>query len=160
MKAVLGLGTNIGDRYKNIEEALECLSLVPGIKVLRTSSVYETEPWGYKEQRSFYNSVAEIETTLTPDALLGVCLGIEAGMGRVREFKNGPRIIDIDVLVCEGVSSDTKELMLPHPRIGERAFVLIPLKELYDDMNVLGILYKNSYENMSNTDIANKVEKS
>ena len=160
MKAVLGLGTNIGDRYKNIEEALECLSLVPGIKVLRTSSVYETEPWGYKEQRSFYNSVAEIETTLTADALLGVCLGIEAGMGRVREFKNGPRIIDIDVLVCEGVSSDTKELMLPHPRIGERAFVLIPLKELYDDMNVLGILYKNSYENMSNTDIANKVEKS
>lgn len=160
MKAVLGLGTNIGDRYKNIEEALECLSLVPGIKVLRTSSVYETEPWGYKEQRSFYNSVAEIETTLTPDALLGVCLGIEAGMGRVREFKNGPRIIDIDVLVCEGVSSDTEELMLPHPRIGERAFVLIPLKELYDDMNVLGILYKNSYENMSNTDIANKVEKS
>ena len=160
MKAVLGLGTNIGDRYKNIEDALECLSLVPGIKVLRTSSVYETEPWGYTEQRSFYNSVAEIETTLTPNALLGVCLGIEAGMGRVREFKNGPRIIDMDVLVCEGVSSDTEELKLPHPRIGERAFVLIPLKELYDDMDVLGILYKKSYENMSNTDIANKVKKS
>ena len=160
MKAVLGLGTNIGDRYKNIEDAMECLTLVPGIKVLRTSSVYETAPWGYTEQRSFYNSVVEIETTLTPNALLGVCLGVEAGMGRVREFKNGPRIIDIDVLVCEGVVSDTDELKLPHPRIGERAFVLVPLKELYDDMCVLGILYKNSYDDMSNTDIANKVEKS
>ncbi len=160
MKAVLGLGTNIGDRYKNIEDALECLTLVPGIELLRTSSVYETAPWGYTEQRSFYNSVVEIETTLTPNALLGVCLGIEAGMGRIREFKNGPRIIDIDVLVCEGVISDTDELKLPHPRIGERAFVLVPLKELYDDMDVLGILYKKSYVGMSNTDIANKVEKS
>ncbi len=160
MKAVLGLGTNIGDRYKNIEDAMECLSLVPGIEILRTSSVYETAPWGYTEQRSFYNSAVEIETTLTPNALLGVCLGIEAGMGRVREFKNGPRIIDIDVLVCEGVISDTDELKLPHPRIGERAFVLVPLKELYDDMDVLGILYKKSYVDMSNTDIANKVEKS
>ena len=160
MKAVLGIGTNIGDRYTNIENAYESLSLVPGIKILRTSSVYETEPWGYTEQRSFYNSVVEIETTLSPNALLGVCLGVEAGMGRVREFKNGPRIIDIDVLVCEDIKSDTPELQLPHPRIAERAFVLVPLKELYEDLNVLGVLYKKSYDAMSNTDIANKVEKS
>lgn len=160
MKAVLGIGTNIGDRYKNIEDAYGSLSLVPGITLLRKSSVYETEPWGYTDQPNFYNSVVEIETTLSPNALLGVCLGIEGAMGRVRQFKNGPRIIDIDVLVYEDAVSDTPELQLPHPRIGERAFVLVPLKELYDDMNVLGVLYKKFYDDMSNTDIANKVEKS
>lgn len=160
MKAVLGIGTNIGDRYKNIEDAYGSLSLVPGITILRKSSVYETEPWGYTDQPNFYNSVVEIETTLSPNALLGVCLGIEGAMGRVRQFKNGPRIIDIDVLVYEDAVSDTPELQLPHPRIGERAFVLVPLKELYDDMNVLGVLYKKFYDDMSNTDIANKVEKS
>ncbi len=160
MKAVLGIGTNIGDRGQNIENALECLSLVPNINIIRSSSVYETAPWGYTEQRSFYNTVIEIETSLSPQALLGVCLGIEAGMGRVREFKNGPRIIDIDVLVYEGVVSDTKELVLPHPRIGERDFVLVPLKELYDDMDILGISYKNSYENILICNTAHKVEKS
>ena len=160
MKAVLGIGTNIGDRQTNIDNAIECLSLVPDIKVIRSSSVYETAPWGYTEQRSFYNIVTEIDTTLSPQALLGVCLGIEAGMGRVREFKNGPRIIDIDVLVYEGVASDTKELVLPHPRIGERDFVLVPLKELYDDMSVLGISYKKFYEDILICNTAHKVEKS
>ena len=159
MRAVLGIGTNIGNRAENIRNATESLSLVPGVTVLRESPVYETEPWGYTEQRSFYNNVIEIDTTLSPEALLGVCLGIEAGMGRVREFKNGPRIIDIDLLVCEGAVSDTAEFQLPHPRIGERAFVLVPLKDLYEDMNVLGISYKNAYENLLNVDIANKVEK-
>ncbi len=160
MKAVLGIGTNIGNRAENIRLAVESLSLVPGITVLRESDMYETEPWGYTEQRSFYNNVIEIDTSLTPEALLGVCLGVEAGMGRVREFKNGPRIIDIDLLVYEGAVSDTPMLQLPHPGIAERAFVLVPLKDLYDDMNVLGISYKKFYENISNTDIANKVEKS
>ena len=160
MKAVLGIGTNIGDRAENIRNAVESLSLVPGVQVLRESGVYETEPWGFAEQRSFYNNVVEVETSLTPNALLGVCLGIEAGMGRVREIKNGPRIIDIDLLVYENAVSDTPELVLPHPRISERAFVLVPLKDLYDDMNVLGISYKKSYQNLSDTDIANKVKKS
>lgn len=160
MKAVLGIGTNMGDRADNINSAVESLSLVPGITVLRTSDIYETEPWGFTDQPDFYNNVVEIETELTPNALLGVCLGIEAAMGRVRVFKNGPRIIDIDLLVYEGAKSDTEELRLPHPRISERAFVLVPLKDLYDDLNVLGISYKKFYENMSNTDIANKVEKS
>ncbi len=160
MKAVLGIGTNIGDRLKNIEDVYESLSLIPGIEVLRKSSVYETEPWGYLDQPNFYNSVVEIETELTPEALLGACLGIEAAMGRVRKIKNGPRVIDVDVLVCEGFTSDTKMLQLPHPRIGERSFVLVPLKELYNDLNVLGVLYKNFYDTLLDIDIANKVEKS
>ncbi len=160
MKAVLGLGTNVGYRAENIKLAMESLALVPGIKILRESSVYETTPWGITEQRNFYNNVVEIETELTPNALLGACLGIEAAMGRVRTLKNGPRIIDIDVLVCEGVTSDTWELKVPHPYIGERDFVLIPLKDLYDDMDVLGISYKKSYENLVKDSTAHKVEKS
>ena len=160
MKAVLGIGTNIGDRQANIENALESLALVPGVEVLRNSSLYETAPWGYTEQPDFYNIVTEIETTLSPSALLGVCLGIEAAMGRVRGLKNGPRVIDIDILVYEGVKSNTQELILPHPRIGERDFVLVPLKELYDDMTVVGILYKNCYENIVKCNTAHKVEKS
>jgi 2-amino-4-hydroxy-6-hydroxymethyldihydropteridine diphosphokinase len=91
MKAVLGLGTNMGYRAENIKSATESLALVPGIKILRESPVYETTPWGITEQRNFYNNVIEIETELTPNALLGVCLGIEAAMGRVRTLKNGSR---------------------------------------------------------------------
>ena len=89
MKAVIGLGTNIGDRALNLKEALGALELLPGTKVLHTSSVYETKPYGFSEQPDFLNMVAEVETTLSPHALLGACLGIEAGMGRVRAFKNG-----------------------------------------------------------------------
>ncbi len=160
MKAVLGIGTNMGNRQENIDNSLEALTLVPNINVLRSSSVYETEPWGFKEQQSFYNIVCEVETSLSPEALLGVCLGIEAGMGRVRQFKNGPRVIDIDVLVYEGEYRNTNELTLPHPRIQERAFVLVPLKDLYPDMDVLGISYKNFWENFEFCDECNKVEKS
>lgn len=159
MKAIIGIGTNIGDRYNNIVIATESLGLVPGIKVLRTSSVYETEPWGYTEQDGFYNSVVEVETTLTAEALLGVCLGIEAAMGRVRQFKYGPRIIDLDLLLYEGRESDTAELRLPHPLIGERDFVLVPMQELFEDMNIYNYIYKEEYENIAEKSSAKKVEK-
>lgn len=160
MKAVLGLGSNIGFRGENIKTAIKSLALVPGVKILRESSVYKTSPWGLTQQRDFYNNVVEVETELSPNALLGACLGIEAAMGRVRVLENGPRIIDIDVLVYENAVSDTKELQLPHPRIGERMFVLVPLIDLYEDLNVLGVSYKNAYENLLKIDIADKVEKS
>ncbi len=158
-KAVIGIGTNIGDREQNINNAVEALELVPGVSVLRKSSVYETAPWGYTEQRSFYNVVTEIETELTAEAVLGVCLGIEAGMGRVRQFKNGPRIIDLDLLVYEDCEAKGDFLTVPHPRIGDRDFVLVPLKELYDDMNVLGFLYKKEYEDIEKSSTAEKIQK-
>ncbi len=160
MKAVLSIGTNMGDRADNIKTAVDSLSLVPNVNVLRCSSIYETAPWGYTDQADFYNIVCEIETSLSPNALLGACLGIEAAMGRVRQFKNGPRVIDLDVLIYEGVECNTKELCLPHPRIAERDFVLVPLQELYSNMRVLGISYKNSFEKIVNCNTANKVEKS
>lgn len=159
MKAVIGIGTNIGDRYTNIECAVKALGLVPGVSVIRESSVYETDPWGYTEQDGFYNNVIEVETEKSPQALLGVCLGIEAGMGRIREFTYGPRIIDLDLLVYEGAVSDTEELRLPHPLIGERDFVLVPLAELFPDMNIYGFSYADCYEKVGKNTTAKKVEK-
>ena len=160
MKAVIGIGTNIGDRYTNIEYAVSALGLVPGVSVIRQSSVYETEPWGYTEQNGFYNNVIEVETEKSPQALLGICLGIEAGMGRIREFKYGPRIIDLDLLIYEGATSDTDELKLPHPLIGERDFVLIPLAELFPTMDIYGFDYAECYRKVCENTSAKKIEKS
>lgn len=159
MKAVIGIGTNLGDRYQNIEDAVKALSLVPGVKVLRESSVYETEPWGFTEQPGFYNNVIEVESEKSPEALLGICLGIEAGMGRVREFTYGPRIIDLDLLFYENEKRNTAELVIPHPLIGERDFVLVPLKELFNTMDVYGFDYYEEYEKVCKNTSAKKVEK-
>lgn len=159
MKALLGLGTNIGDKLENLRIAIESLSLVPNINVIKESCVYDTSPWGYQEQDNFYNMVCEIETSMSPGALLGVCLGIEAAMGRVRTIKNGPRVIDVDVLLCEGYTSDTDELTVPHPLIGERDFVLVPIKDIYDSMVIYGFNYAESYENIIGKSSAKKVEK-
>lgn len=159
MKAVIGIGTNIGDRAENIRSAVEALELLPDVKVLRCASIYETDPWGYTEQQSFYNTVVEVETNKTPEMLLGACLGIEAGMGRIREFKNGPRIIDLDLLVVENYNNASPHITVPHSLIGERDFVLVPLKELYNDMNILGCSYINQYENILKKSTAKKVEK-
>ncbi len=145
MKAVLGLGTNIGDRRKNLEEALASLELLPKTKTINKSAVYETEPWGYTEQASFFNCAALIETQLSPAALLGACLGIEAAMGRVREFKNGPRIIDIDVLLYEGFELKSDELTVPHPFILQRDFVLVPLHNLFPENEAFGFDFSQAY---------------
>ena len=159
MKAVIGIGTNIGDRIENIRNAVDALNLLPDVKVLRCASIYETDPWGYTKQQSFYNTVVEVETTKSPEILLGACLGIESGMGRVREFKYGPRVIDLDLLVVEGYVNNSPDITVPHPLIGERDFVLVPLKELYDDMIVLGFSYIDKYENIVEKSTAKKVEK-
>lgn len=138
MRAVIGVGTNIGDRAKNLKEAAEALALLPETKVVKMSALYETEPWGYLDQAKFLNAVILVETELSPSALLGACLGIEAGFGRVRLFKNGPRVLDLDLLFYENVTAESKELTLPHPRISERAFVLVPLLDLFPEGTAFG----------------------
>lgn len=138
-KAYLAFGSNIGEAEKNIREAYAALSLVPGIAPRRLSRMYVTKPWGYAEQPDFVNACCEIETSLSPEALLGVCLGIEAAMGRVRAIKNGPRIIDIDLLLFENETRNTAELVLPHPRMLERGFVLEPLADIAVNGRVLNI---------------------
>lgn len=130
MKAYLGIGTNIGDRMQNLQDALNSLNLLPLTTVKDVSNVYETDPVGYDNQDDFLNIVVEVETELNADNLLGACLGIESGLGRVRLIKNGPRIIDIDLLLYGDETKDGKTLILPHPRMMERNFVLKPLLDL------------------------------
>ncbi|MDD2418425.1 MAG: 2-amino-4-hydroxy-6-hydroxymethyldihydropteridine diphosphokinase [Oscillospiraceae bacterium] len=142
--AVLSLGSNIGNREQNIRAALNALSALPKTRNIKLSEIYQTLPEGYTDQPLFLNAVAVIQTELSPRALLGACLGIEAAMGRIRNFKNGPRIIDIDVLVYEGETANDSELILPHPRMGNRGFVLVPLADLFPDGNVLGMDFKNA----------------
>lgn len=130
MKIVyLGLGSNLGDREAALREALRKLES-PGLRLLRVSSVYETEPIGFSNQGWFLNLCAEMETTLFPKQLLQRTQRLEREMGRKRTVKDGPRIIDIDILLYGNAVVDTDDLRIPHPRYRERRFVLAPLAEL------------------------------
>ena len=128
----LGLGSNMGDRRANLEEALRLLG--ERLAVQRVSSVYETDPVGYLEQPLFLNAVCCAKTVLEPFQLLSLLKGIEVSMGRVPSFPNAPRPIDIDILFYGGSIVESPELTIPHPRLQERAFVLIPLCELAPDL--------------------------
>ena len=140
--AFIGIGTNMGDRALNIRNALNSLKLLPNTSVEAVSNIYETEPWGFKEQSNFLNGVIKLSTELSPHALLGALLGIEAAFGRVREIKNGPRVLDLDLLIYDDVTINTTELTLPHPFILEREFVLKPLIELISDEKYTSALNK------------------
>ncbi len=131
--AYIAFGGNMGDTVKIINEAVDALKLVPGVTVESVSSMLETKPWGYEAQDNFVNACARLSVEISPQSLLGVCLGIEAAMGRKRVIKNGPRVIDIDVIMYENEEIRTDELILPHPRMWERDFVLVPLLEVADD---------------------------
>ena len=152
-KVYLGIGTNIGDRNQYIKDALDAIAHLPGTEVTGVSCLYETEPWGYTEQDSFYNVCAEVETSLSPNGILGACLGIEAALGRVRTFRYAPRVIDIDVLLYNDIHADTEELTVPHPRIQERAFVLVPLKDVLPEMKIGDIDLKSAYEKCDKTGV-------
>jgi 2-amino-4-hydroxy-6-hydroxymethyldihydropteridine diphosphokinase len=128
-RVYLGLGSNMGDREAQIASALEALN-TPDLRLLRKSSLYETEPIGFKDQAWFLNMVAEFETDLFPKQLLHRMQKVEVSMGRVRSIRNGPRTIDIDVLLYGNSVIKTEELEIPHPRYRERRFTLVPMAEL------------------------------
>ena len=131
-QAFVGVGANLGDRWTTIRRALAALADEPEIAVLESSAVYETEPVGVRDQPDFLNLVAGVETTLTPEELLAVLQRLEeaAGRRRDREVRWGPRPLDLDLLLYEGEERAGPELILPHPRMWERAFVRVPLGEL------------------------------
>ena len=129
----LSLGSNIGDRERNLRAAVERLG-APGLRVLRVSPVYETEPVDYTDQRWFLNLVVEAETTLFPLQLLARVQKIERALGRVRTVPKGPRIIDIDILLYGAAVVHGAKLEIPHPRMAERRFVLVPLHDLAPDL--------------------------
>ena len=136
--AYLGLGSNLGDRRGRLVEALRGLAATTAISVVRGSSVYESKPVGLLEQPDFLNMVVEVKTAHTPLALLAACLAIEAQLGRERRERWGPRTIDLDVLAYEKLSWSDDRLVLPHPRMQERGFVLTPLAEIAPDLRLNG----------------------
>jgi len=126
----IGIGSNIGDRYSNIIKAIKYTELVPKIKVIKISNIYETSPVGYFNQPYFLNCVIEIKTNLSPEMLLLKLQKIENILGRKRNHKNSPRTIDLDILFYEDKIISTKNLIIPHPELDKRKFVLKPLSEL------------------------------
>lgn len=129
-RAIIALGSNVGDRCAQLDAAVRALRRVPGIWVYSVSSYYESEPAYREDQAAFANAAAVIETLLSPAELLDVLHGIEDAQGRVRLQENGPRTLDLDILDYEGCCCDTAQLSLPHPRLLERDFTVTPLLEL------------------------------
>lgn len=135
MNAYIGLGSNMGRREKNISAALNALESTREIEVVKASSLYETEPVGGPEdQPRFLNAAAHLRTTLTPERFLTVCQQIESSLGRKRDIPWGPRTIDLDVLFFADEIRSSPELMIPHPLLHERRFVLEPLAEIAPDL--------------------------
>jgi 2-amino-4-hydroxy-6-hydroxymethyldihydropteridine diphosphokinase len=128
----LALGSNLGDRLANLKQAIN--SLTPQMEVKAKSHVYETPPWGYEDQPKFLNQVIKAKTYLDPEPLLKHLKRLEVALGRKESFPNGPRLIDLDILFYDDQVLHTPSLIIPHPRLHERAFVLLPLMDLEPDL--------------------------
>ena len=128
----LALGSNVGDRQANLKEAIS--QLAPQVTVTAESAIYETEPWGFEDQDDFLNMVVQGETELKPLELLKHLKQIEANVGRTKTFLNGPREIDLDILFYDDLIFEDQALAIPHPRLHERDFVLVPLADIAPDL--------------------------
>lgn len=136
--AFLGLGGNVGDPVRSMAAALQALDAHPDCAVTGVSRLYRTPPWGKTDQDWFFNSAASVTTTLPPHALLELCLEIERSMKRVRTERWGPRTLDLDILVYGDREISEDSLTLPHPRMTERAFVLLPLADIAPALEIRG----------------------
>ena len=145
----LALGSNLGDRIDHLNLARKELS--GEVKIIKESGIYETPPWGFVDQPAFLNQVLSAETSLSAHDLLVFVKNIEKQMGRVETFRNGPRVIDIDILLYGDLEIQTSDLTIPHPRMLERGFVLVPLAEIAPQLIVPG-------QTLTVTDHLNKVD--
>jgi 2-amino-4-hydroxy-6-hydroxymethyldihydropteridine diphosphokinase len=130
MKAFIGLGSNLGEREAHIRQALEAIALLPGTHIAKVSSLYDTEPVGEVDQPNFLNAACQIDTELTARQLLWNLLLVERRLGRVRQHRWGPRTIDLDLLLYGNLVVEEPDLVLPHPEMLRRSFVLVPLVEI------------------------------
>lgn len=134
--AYLGLGANLGDAASTLRYAATTIAQLSGVHRLQLSSLYRSAPVGYIDQPDFTNAVAAVETSLTPHALLVALQEIEQRFGRQRTFRNAPRTLDLDILLYGDLALDDGTLTIPHPRMTERAFVLVPLAEIAPDITL------------------------
>lgn len=134
--AYISLGTNLGDRSENLASALKLLQEQKGVKLEDWSSIYETDPVGYLDQDQFLNMVISVSTSLSAQELLGVCHTIEQELGRKRIIRWGPRNIDLDILLYNQENIETEQLIIPHPQMLGRAFVLVPLMEINERVKI------------------------
>jgi 2-amino-4-hydroxy-6-hydroxymethyldihydropteridine diphosphokinase len=137
-RAMIGLGSNMGHPVKHIQDALNKIAVLPNCLLAKTSAMYRSAPVGGIEQANFVNSVAEVETTLSPRELMARLLDIERQHHRVRSTRNGPRTLDLDILLFNDWRINEPDLVVPHPRAHERAFVLLPLVEIAPDISIPG----------------------
>ena len=150
-RVYLGLGSNIGETRDNIENALELLE--SKVKILKRSSFYETEPVGFKDQPWFLNIVIKGETELNPYELLEYTQSIEKGMKRIKTIINGPRNIDVDILLYDDLKIESENLTIPHPRMQERNFVMVPLFEIEPEIVLDNKHIKDILENLKGEEI-------
>lgn len=148
VQAFIGVGSNVGDRVSFVRDAVEELRGAPGVHLDAVSSLYETSPLGGPPQRSYINLVVKIATTLDPRALLELCLSIEQRLGReASAIRWGPRVVDLDILTYDAEKISEPDLEIPHPRMTERRFVLVPLLEIAPDLaDPWGTLYSDLME--------------
>ena len=135
-RAFIALGSNLGDPRQQVLDAMDALQRLPDSRVLQRSRLYRTPPWGVLDQPDFINAVVAIDTGLSPHALLDALHAIEQQAGRVRLERNGPRTLDLDLLYMDGVRINDAQLTVPHPRIAERAFVLLPLVDVAPELQL------------------------
>lgn len=152
-QAWIALGSNIAPRETYLQQAIQTLNEHEEIKVKQISTVYETDPVGYEDQDQFLNLVAEVETNLEPLKLLHVCQRIEKELGRERIIRWGPRTVDLDILLYSTENMNVEELILPHPRMHERAFVLVPLAEIAPDLLLKGKRVREWLDTLSADDV-------
>ncbi|MCL2065242.1 MAG: 2-amino-4-hydroxy-6-hydroxymethyldihydropteridine diphosphokinase [Candidatus Cloacimonetes bacterium] len=157
MNYFLGLGTNIGDLSENLDIAIFNLSQIKDVTILKKSSYYKTKPWGYKEQEDFLNAVVLLICEYEPEDFLSILRDIESQMGKKIICKWGPRLIDIDILFCDDLIFESEKLIIPHPRLHERDFVLLPMLEIAPDF-VHPVLKKKIGEMCLKGDLCLKLE--
>lgn len=152
-RAYLSLGSNIGDKKAHLDDAIKLIESNPYISDVLVSNFYETAPVGYLDQDVFMNIAVELNTSLDSYKLLDFCHEIEEALKRKRIIRWGPRSIDVDILLFDDIISDDEKLIIPHPRMTERAFVIVPLYDLNQELVINNLAIKDIYDSLNKDDI-------